>query len=54
MLEYQREVLLYYKNSGAGKVYLWLKMLATKPDDFRLTPGTHRVKGKDQLSWVIF
>lgn len=49
MVAYQREVLLYYKNSGAGKVDLWLKILATTPDDFRWAPGTQRVKGKDQL-----
>lgn len=54
MVAYQREVLLYHKNLGAGKADLWLKILASKPADFRLTPGTQRVKEKDQLSWVLF
>lgn len=28
---------------------LWIKTLATKPDDFNLIPGTHVVKREDQL-----
>lgn len=38
---------------GAAKMALWIKTLATKPDDLNLIPGTHVVKGEDQLLWKL-
>jgi hypothetical protein len=35
--------------SQACEMVLWVKALAAKPDDLSSIPGTHRVKGENQL-----